>query len=121
MRIERIERIAADAPCIAISARRIVTMRAYVARRMVMTMTHDTTPLAVTVPQACRLTGYGPTTIWALLRDGRLRAVRVPGIRRTLVSYETLRDLLSPACASAPPPSCPRGRPHKLPQPEAGG
>jgi len=57
-------------------------------------MTDDAIPLAVTVPQACRLSGYGPTTIWALVRDGRLRAVRVPGIRRTLVAYDSLRDLL---------------------------
>ena len=71
---------------------------------MVMTMTDETTPLAVTVAQACRLSGYGPTTIWALMREGRLRAIRVPGIRRTLVGYESLRDLLAPPTASAPPP-----------------
>jgi hypothetical protein len=79
---------------------------------MVMTMTDETTPLAVTVPQACRLSGYGPTTIWALMRDGRLRAIRVPGIRRTLVAYESLRDLLAPPIASVPPPRR-RGRPRK--------
>jgi hypothetical protein len=73
---------------------------------MVMTMTDETTPLAVTVPQASRLSGYGPTTIWALMRDGRLRAIRVPGIRRTLVAYESLRDLLAP-------PIDRRGRPRK--------
>jgi hypothetical protein len=74
-------------------------------------MNHDANPLAVTVPQACRLSGYGPTTIWALMRDGRLRAVRVPGVRRTLVSYESLARLLSPQ--SDAPFSRKRGRPRR--------
>jgi hypothetical protein len=44
-------------------------------------------PLAVTIPKACEISGFGPTSIWAFLKDGRLKAVRVPGVRRTLVSY----------------------------------
>jgi hypothetical protein len=68
-------------------------------------------PLAVTVRRACELSGLGPTSIWAFLRDGRLKAVRVPGVRRTLVSYASLISLL------APPPESPqprrRGRPRK--------
>jgi hypothetical protein len=76
-------------------------------------MNHDANPLAVTVPQACRLSGYEPTTIWALMRDGRLRAVRVPGIRRTLVDYASLAHLLSPRSDSPPPRK--RGRPRKHP------
>ncbi len=79
-------------------------------------MIDDATPLAVTVPHACRLSGYGPTTIWALVRDGRLRAVRVPGIRRTLVAYDSLRDLLA---APAPPRVRRQGRPRKLAASEA--
>ena len=47
----------------------------------------DSDPLAVTVQRACELSGLGPTSIWAFLKDGRLEAVRVPGVRRTLVSY----------------------------------
>jgi hypothetical protein len=66
-------------------------------------MTHNTTPLAVTVQQACHLSGYGPTTIWALLRDGSLRAVRVPGIRRTLVAYDSLCHLLGKSSVTLPP------------------
>jgi hypothetical protein len=69
-------------------------------------------PLAVTVSQACHLSGFGPTSIWAFLKDGRLKAVRVPGVRRTLVSYASLLGLLAPA--SEPRPRR-RGRPRKPP------
>lgn len=72
----------------------------------------DIAPLAVTIPKACELSGFGPTTIWAFLKDGRLIAVRVSGVRRTLVSYASLVKLL------APPPQTlmavrRRGRPRK--------
>jgi hypothetical protein len=63
-----------------------------------------TTPLAVTVGRACQLSGFGPTSIWAFLKDGRLKAVRVPGVRRTLVDYASLTRLL------APPSELPRPR-----------
>jgi hypothetical protein len=52
-------------------------------------------PLAVTVTRACQLSGFGPTSIWAFLKDGRLKAVRVPGVRRTLVNYASLARLLA--------------------------
>jgi hypothetical protein len=70
-------------------------------------------PLAVTVQQACQLSGLGATSIWAFLKDGRLDAVRVPGVRRTLVSYASLARLLAPASASQPTPAR-RGRPRKI-------
>ena len=69
-------------------------------------------PLAVTVRRACGLSGLGPTTVWAFLRDGRLEAVRVPGVRRTLVSYASLARLLASAAESVPAPRR-RGRPRK--------
>jgi hypothetical protein len=56
----------------------------------------DLSPLAVTVRRACELSGLGATSIWAFLRDGRLDAVRVAGVRRTLVSYPSLVRLLQP-------------------------
>jgi hypothetical protein len=70
----------------------------------------QTQPLAVTVSQACKLSGLGPTSIWAFLRDGRLEAVRVPGVRRTLVTFRSLAKLLTP------PTEAPRrrGRPRKV-------
>jgi hypothetical protein len=70
------------------------------------------TPLAVTVRRACELSGLGQTSVWAFLRNGRLQAVRVPGIRRTLVSYSSLARLLAPAAESLPSPRR-RGRPRK--------
>jgi hypothetical protein len=56
----------------------------------------NTDPLAVTVQQACQLSGLGATSVWAFLKSGRLEAVRVPGVRRTLVSYASLERLLAP-------------------------
>lgn len=72
----------------------------------------DHRPLAITVKQASDLSGFGLTSIWAFLRDGRLQAVRVPGVRRTLVSYPSLTRLLGPPSASVPPPRK-RGRPRQ--------
>ena len=54
--------------------------------------------LSVTVQRACELSGLGRTCIWAFLKNGRLEAVRVPGVRRTLVSYASLA-----ACSRRPP------------------
>ena len=63
-------------------------------------------PLTVSVAKACELSGFGPTSVWAFLKDGRLEAVRVPGIRRTLITYRSLMKLLAPSRrgAAAPPP-----------------
>jgi hypothetical protein len=78
----------------------------------------DKAPLAVTVPRASELTGLGVTTLWVKIKQGELVAVRPPGIRRTLVSYESLRRFLDDA--STPPPKRGRGRPRKTAaQPEA--
>jgi Helix-turn-helix domain len=74
-------------------------------------------PITVTVKQACELSGFGPTSIWAFIKAGRLAAVRLPGVRRTLVSYESLRRLLEGA-GTQPRAKRRRGRPLK-PQPGA--
>jgi hypothetical protein len=66
-------------------------------------------PLAVTVGRACELSGFGPTSIWAFLRDGRLEAIRVDGCRRTLVGYRSLVKLLTPSTEARRR----RGRPRK--------
>jgi hypothetical protein len=68
-------------------------------------------PLAVTVNQACHLSGFKPTSVWKFLREGRLEAIRIPGCRRTLVSYRSLVKLVEPSAASEA--SRRRGRPHK--------
>lgn len=75
---------------------------------------HDESrPLAVTVKRASELSGLGLTSIWAFLRDGRLEAVRVPGVRRTLVSYPSLARLLAPP-STGPTQPRKRGQPRKL-------
>jgi excisionase family DNA binding protein len=75
-------------------------------------------PLAVTIATTCELTGFGLTTVWQLLKDGRLKAVRVPGIRRTLVDYPSVVQLLR-SSLEAPAPRRRRGRPRKVPAGEA--
>jgi hypothetical protein len=80
----------------------------------------EISPLTLTVPQACRLSGFGPTSIWKFIRDGQVDAVRVPGTRRTLISYHSLAKLLTPSSTSAPPTRR-RGRSRKLPASEARG
>jgi hypothetical protein len=75
---------------------------------------HAAAPLAVTVSKACTLSGFRPTSIWKFLKDGRLHAIRVPGVRRTLVSYESLRRLLTLPSAQGQQPRR-RGRPRKSP------
>ena len=81
----------------------------------------DVPPLAVTVARACELSGFGQTSIWAFIKDGRLAAVRLPGVRRTLVPYESLRRLLAlPSELEPSPPKRGRGRSRKVDaQPEA--
>jgi excisionase family DNA binding protein len=73
----------------------------------------DQTPLAVTVGRACELSGLGPTTLWGLLKSGKLEAVRVG--RRTLVTYRSLEALLAPRPEPAPRRRC---RPRKMSAPE---
>jgi hypothetical protein len=60
-------------------------------------------PLAVTVSEACKLSGFRPTSVWKFLREGRLQAIRVAGCRRTLVSYRSLVELLAPHVAPDQP------------------
>jgi excisionase family DNA binding protein len=55
---------------------------------------HPTEPITVTVATAKQLSGLGNTTIWALIRDGKLKVVRVG--RRTLVVFNSLKAVLQP-------------------------
>jgi hypothetical protein len=76
-------------------------------------------PIAVTVTEACRLSGFGPTTVWKLIQNGRLKVKRIPGIKRTVVLYPSLVELLAPAASEntkTPPPRRGRGRPRKAEQ-----
>jgi excisionase family DNA binding protein len=51
-------------------------------------------PLAVSVKMACKLVGVGNTTMWALIKAGRVKTVSVG--RRRLVIYSSLESLLAP-------------------------
>jgi len=50
-------------------------------------------PLAVPVKSACRLVGVGNTSMWALIKAGRVKTVNIG--RRRLVIYASLEALLS--------------------------
>jgi excisionase family DNA binding protein len=50
-------------------------------------------PLAVTVKSACELVGVGNTTMWALIKAGRVKTVSIG--RRRLVLYASLESLLA--------------------------
>jgi hypothetical protein len=73
---------------------------------------HGATPLTVTVATARKMSGLGNTTIWALIKGGKLESVRVQ--RRRLIVYRSLEKLLSPVPSDAPHQRR-RGRPRKQP------
>ena len=80
--------------------------------------THRLTPLAVTIAQACNLTGLGETTIYLLLKYGTLRSTHVG--KRRLVIYESIQKLIeqgAPTTASPAPRRPGRPRKHPLPLP----
>ena len=52
-------------------------------------------PLAVTVPAARRISGLGRTTIYRLIADGELKALKIG--RRRLIDYNSLRSLIADA------------------------
>lgn len=49
-------------------------------------------PLSVTVKRACEITGLGNSTIYDLIKKGRLDTLKVG--RRTLVKYGSLEALV---------------------------
>ena len=48
--------------------------------------------LAYSIREACAVLSLGKTTIFSLIKDGKIRAVRIGG--RTLIPAESLRALL---------------------------
>jgi excisionase family DNA binding protein len=52
-----------------------------------------TNPLAVPVKKACELIGVGNTTMYALIRDGRVKTTTIG--RRRLVIYSSLEEVVS--------------------------
>jgi excisionase family DNA binding protein len=81
-----------------------------------MTVIDKGDPLVVTVKRAAELTGLGNTTLYRLIKENRLEVRRVPGVDRTLISYRSSQELLTPNPSEntkTPPPRRPRGRPQK--------
>jgi hypothetical protein len=52
-------------------------------------------PLAISIKTACKLSGLGATKIWELIKQGRLKVVRID--RRTLILFHSLQRLLEGA------------------------
>ncbi len=50
-------------------------------------------PLTVSVNTACRLLDVGPTTMWAMIADGRVKSIKVG--RKRLVVYTSLEALVA--------------------------
>lgn len=71
----------------------------------------STQPIAVTIPEARRLSGLGYTTIWKLIGEGTLQTVHVG--RRRLILYNSLLRLLTPESTASVLPRRRRGRPRK--------
>jgi hypothetical protein len=74
-------------------------------------------PLTVTVATARKISGLGNTKLWELIRDRKLETVHVG--RRTLITFQSLKTLLTPSSWSEPQPPR-RGRPRKAPTPDGG-
>ena len=69
--------------------------------------------LTVTIDTTRQISGLGNTTIFGLIKNGRLEAVHVG--RRTLITMRSLEALLTPQGRSEPPRRQ-RGRPRKAAQ-----
>jgi excisionase family DNA binding protein len=51
-------------------------------------------PICVTVEQATHLLGVSKSTVWSLIKSGRIKVARIG--RRTLPTYASLEALASP-------------------------
>jgi excisionase family DNA binding protein len=49
-------------------------------------------PLTVRVPEACRITGIGRSKLYELIRDGKIRTIKVGAM--TLVPVSSLAEFL---------------------------
>ena len=61
---------------------------------------YEARPLAVSVKVACAVIGVGNTTLWALIKDGRIQTAKIG--RRRLVIYESLVALIARERADTP-------------------
>jgi Helix-turn-helix domain len=51
------------------------------------------TPIAVTIPDACKFVGLGKTSLYELIAAQKVRTKKIG--RRTLVIYRSLEELIS--------------------------
>jgi hypothetical protein len=80
----------------------------------------DIEPLAVSFPVASQISGLGLTTLWKIAKEGRIRLIRPPSTRRTLIEYLSLKNLLASEISGVPRPLPHyQGRARKLPPLEA--
>lgn len=49
-------------------------------------------PLAYSVDDAARVSGFGPTTLWRWIADKKLRAIKIGG--RTIIMHSDLEEFL---------------------------
>ena len=54
-------------------------------------------PLAYRIPDACHVLGLGKTSIYELMKSGKLRAIKVAG--RTLIDAASARELIAAAAS----------------------
>jgi hypothetical protein len=70
-------------------------------------------PIAVTFKVASQISGLGLTTLWKYAKEKRIRVIRPPGTRRTLIDYPSLKNLFAPE-ETKTPQRRKRGRPPKV-------
>lgn len=57
-------------------------------------MDHQSRPLAVSVAEAMRMTSLKRTSIFAMLKNGRLVRISVPGLRKALIETDSIHKLM---------------------------
>ena len=55
-------------------------------------------PLAYRIPDACHVLGLGKTSVYELMKLGKLKAIKVAG--RTLIDANSARELIANATAA---------------------
>jgi hypothetical protein len=78
--------------------------------------TYGVPPLAVTFRVASQISGLGQTTLWKYAKEKRIRLIRLPGTRRTLIDYLSLKNLFVPEQTDITQIRR-RGRPRKIGHP----
>lgn len=58
---------------------------------------HTPKPISATIDDTCKITGLGRTTVYELIKQGKLKAVAIG--RRRLVLYSSIEALIEGAAA----------------------